>query len=323
MAHLVENMFSVIETPWHGLGKILDAPPTIEEGIIRAGLDWKVTTEKLFLADGRESTHRATVRSSDKSILGVVGPTYTPLQNLEAFEFFNPFLEAKKAVLESAGSLKEGKRIWVLAKIVGDNLEIAPGDEIERYILLSNSHDGTMAVRAGFTPIRVVCANTLAMAHAKGTSKLIRVMHSKNVATNVGKVADMMTLANSSFEATAEQYRALASRQINQADLEKYVRLVFSERGKIIEVEESIEGEAPKKASARMLNKIVPLFEGGRGSDITAIRGTWWAAYNAVTEYTSHERGGDKDRLNSTWFGSGANINTRALTLASKMSAAA
>src|SRR5262245_60129369 len=117
MAHAVESMFSVKETPWHGLGEVILDAPTIEEGIKLAGLDWGVETHPLYLADGREVPSRGMIRATDKSILGVVGPKYTPLQNTEAFGWFQPFIDAKSCHLTTAGSLNEGRRVWVMAEI--------------------------------------------------------------------------------------------------------------------------------------------------------------------------------------------------------------
>ena len=217
------------------------------------------------------------------------------------------------ASFETAGSLKDGKRIWVLAKINKDPMVIASGDEVEKYVLLSNSHDGTTAVKAGFTPVRVVCNNTLSMAMSNSASQLIRVRHSTNVKENLDKVAEIMDLANQKFEATAEQYRFLASRDINSSDLEKYIKLVLVGEKKLV---------ADENAGKRIIEKVIPLFEKGRGNDLSSIKGTYWAAYNAVHEYLVHEKGSDdKTRLDSVWFGQGASMNQKALNLAIMMSA--
>lgn len=127
MAHLVENMLAVGKAPWHGLGTLLDNPPTVEAAISLAGLDWRVVLEPLQLtSDGRPAPAHATVRDTDRRILGVVGPQYRPLQNEEAFAWFQPFLDLGEASIESAGSLAHGKRVWVLAKLSQAPLEVAP-----------------------------------------------------------------------------------------------------------------------------------------------------------------------------------------------------
>lgn len=310
------QMFYRGEAPWHKLGRFIEPDETLtsEQAIVAAGLDWTVDTKPLFLADGTQAPSNATVRSDNGNILGVVGKNYTPLQNKNAFTFFDEFINSGQASFETAGSLKDGKKIWALAKINKDPLVIAGDDIVDKYILLSNSHDGTTAVRAGFTPIRVVCANTMAMAHQKGTSQLIRIKHGKNVADNLERVAEIMNVANQQFEATAEQYRFLASRNINSTDLETFIKLVFT-GPKYVELES--QGLTVNK---RIIENVIPLFEKGRGNDMTEIKGTAWAAYNAVNEYLQYERGSDDDsRLNSMWFGDGANLNQRALDVITKM----
>ncbi len=308
MAHLIENMMAVGRAPWHGLGTVLDNPPTVEEAIRLAGLDWKVDLRPVFLADGRPAPAYATVRASDERLLGVVGPQYRPLQNSDSFEFFQPFLDLGEASIHTAGSLAGGKRVWVLAKLNRAPLSIAAGDDVEKYLLLSNSHDGTLAVRVGFTPVRVVCANTLAMAHGSDASKLIRVRHTAGTLRSLAAIRDVMETANQEFEATAEQYRLLVRRDICAADLRKYVKQVFT-------IPEDRGQETPQQR--RLLERIGELFDAGQGNAMPSVRGTLWAGYNAVTEYLGVERGKTQEsRLNSLWFGDSARLNQQALCAA-------
>lgn len=319
MAHEIEivnnnaSFMYVGSAPWHKLGRKFQEAPSIEEAIVAAGLDWKVGLRKLQTVETLENVEAlATYRSSDNSILGVVGPSYRPLQNQEAFNFFKPFIDSKAASIETAGSLRNGKRVFVLCKINKDPLKVVGDDIVDKYILLSNSHDGTMAVRVGFTPIRVVCNNTLTAAVNSSSSKLLRVRHTKNTAEALEKVQEIMNLANSDFEATAEQYKFLASKQVNPEDLEKYVKLVFAEK----QVSEST-AISEVTAGSRVLEKITPIFENGIGMNIPGVKGTYWAAYNAVTEYVQHHRGNnDELRLDQAWFGTGAQINKKALQVA-------
>lgn len=318
------SMMYVGQTPWHSLGKKLDKPPTTREAIVAAGLDWTVDLKPLFVQptddDFEKLTWNATVRSTDGSILGVVGPTYKPLQNVEAFSFFDPFLESGAATLETAGSLKAGKRVWVLAKVAGDPVEIVPGDAVERFIVLSNGHDGTMAIRVGFTPIRVVCSNTMAMAHTDKASKLLRVRHTSNTVNTLEVIRDTMKVLDAEFLATTDQFKLLAKRQVKASDLKEFVRLVF--KPTVVQTIESMDIKADDAdgRADKLFNKILPLFEKGRGNDLPGVAGTLWGAYNAVTEYTTWERGRNVDnRLDSLWFGDSANVNQRALQVAAKM----
>jgi phage/plasmid-like protein (TIGR03299 family) len=331
MAHEVEQMFSVIETPWHRLGRIVQAAPTTEEAIRLAGLDWTVSEHPIYrkseLVDPSQAlvpipSHKAIVRDSDGANLGIVGKEYTPLQNKDAFKFFDPFLQAGECQFETAGSLRGGRTIWALAKINRDPLVITKGDEVLKFLLLSNGHDGTMAVRVGFTPIRVVCANTLAMSVSSGQSRLIRLVHGRSVAAKLEQVREIISLADRSFEATAEQYRALACREINQEDLKKYVKVIFKKEhiglvpsiGKVSQAEVNFD---------KLMGDITRLFETGRGNQMPGVRGTYWAAYNAITEHMSYEAGRNEDRrLTNLWFGKAARMNQTALKTAVEMVAA-
>jgi phage/plasmid-like protein (TIGR03299 family) len=308
MAHLVEQMFSVRSRPWHGLGAVLGSPPTVEDGLRLAGLDWTVSRQRLFTPDGQEAPAYAVVRGSDGKVLGAVGERYRPLQNREAFSWVQPFLEAGEAQLETAGSLAGGARVWVMARLNRAPIEVAPGDEVVKYLLLSNSHDGSLAVRVGFTPVRVVCNNTLALSHASKDSQLIRLRHSSGVVQNLENVRSTIDAVNARFEATAEQYRRLASKDINQADLARYVTRVLDA------------GDQPGPRLKNIIQRVTELFEAGAGNGTLYVRGTYWSAYNAVTEWLTHERGRSADsRVNSLWYGDSACLNSRALLSALDM----
>lgn len=311
----VEKMMFHGQTPWHGLGERLvdDELYSVEAGIQKAGLDWDVRLEPLYLSDGRKVPRYAVVRGSDNSILGNVGPKYTPLQNRDAFGFMNPFLETKHARLHTAGSLDHGRVIWVLCHIKGGQAEVVKGDRVDQFLLLSNSHDGSQAVRVGFTPIRVVCANTLAAAHGSAESKLIRVRHTKSVLDNLEAIQDVMDVARQEFNATLEQYRRLASVSINQKDVRKYIQLILN-------IDERLPLDEIPTRTRNMMLAMETMADEGTGCNIPGVRGTLWGAYNGVTEYLSYGRGSDQEkRLDSLWFGSAAEINKKALGAALAM----
>ncbi len=316
----VENMFSLKEVPWHKLGVVLENPPTTEEAIRAAGLDWEVHLVPLtgtFEGEALKDVGAwATVRGSDKRVLGTVGPTYRPLQNRDAFKFFQPVLDAGEAHLETAGSLREGRRVWVLARVKQDPVEVVPGDPVVSYILLSNGHDGSMAIRAGFTSIRVVCANTLAAAHGDSASKLLRVRHTENAAKTLDEIRQIMDVGRREFVASTDKMRSLARKGVSTADLKEYVRRVFVPK---VTLTDDAEQEAK---CDRLMGKIIPLFEHGRGNDLPGVKGTAWAAYNAVSEYLGWERGRDANRIDSLWFGDSANVNKRAFDLALQLAVA-
>lgn len=311
MGHEFESGFFVGAKPWHGLGVSFPNGKNlnVQEAIVAAGLDWEVELREIFSQDQRGAVigiedYYATCRKTDNTILGVVQSSYRPLQNREAFEWFQPFLDAKTATIETAGSLKRGKRIWVLAKIRDEELRVKGDDTIQNYVLLSNSHDGSLAVRAGFTPIRVVCWNTLTAAHESEASKLIRVKHTNRIVQNLDKIRETMQLAKSEFVATVKQYKKLADKGISSEDLKRYVKEVFD----IKDVTKS----------KKIIPAVVKLFESGRGSELAGK--TYWGAYNAVNEYLNYERGNSRDgRIDSLWYGEGNDINKKALHTALEM----
>ena len=308
MAAAIEQMMFVGATPWHGLGNQVDSDINVADAIVAAGLDWEVGLKDLQTVDGVPVNHRATYRKTDGSILGVVGPRYTPLQNRDSFDWFQPFLDAGECALHTAGSLHSGQKVWVLAQLNRDNSEIVAGDEVSKFILLSNSHDGTTAIRVGYTPIRVVCANTLAWAHSNTNSQLIRIRHTRSSKNNLENVRDIMDNINAGFEATAEQFRFLASKDFNQADIRKYVKTMLG-------IEGTIDADI-KTRTRNIMDEILALVEGPKQA-ATNVRGTWWAAYNGYNEYLNYNKGRTEDnRIDSLWFGVGANDNMKALKTA-------
>lgn len=314
MAHKVEKMVFAGATPWHGLGTEINQETSFWDAFELAGLDWEVDTKPLFTGDGEKVSHRAAYRVSDGRILGIVGKRWTPLQNRDAFEIFEPLVDAGEMVIHTAGSLRNGERIWALCQLNQDNSEIVAGDEVAKFVLLSNGHDGKLAVHFGFTPIRVVCANTEALARGSKASKLVRVRHSRFVKQNVQDLRDVMNFANQEFEATAEQYRYLASKGINSEDLDKYIKIVLG-------IGEKSADEMTTR-SKNIVSSIEDLFESGRGSDIAGVRGTYWGAYNAVTEYLNYSKGRTaNNRMDSVWFGQNGTMNQKALDTALELSA--
>jgi phage/plasmid-like protein (TIGR03299 family) len=189
MAHDLEivngkaSMFSVKETPWHKLGTVLDSPPDTETALTEAQANWEVKLLPLTIAGGTRRVEAfAVLRATDGKILSHhVGPDFTPLQNADAFKWFDPFVKSGEATLETAGVLHGGARVWIMARLNGSIAEIAEGDTVRNYLLLSNAHGIGESVRIGMTPTRVVCANTLSMAHGNG--RLLRIRHTSAIAS--------------------------------------------------------------------------------------------------------------------------------------------
>lgn len=316
MAHqILENdtMFSVKERPWHGLGVVVETAPTIEEAITLANLGWTVEPKEIKTADGINIPNKkALMRSDTNDCLGVVGSGYNILQNTEAFKFFEPFVENGLATLETAGSLFNGKRVFILAKIAGDDMEVQKGDFVEKYILLSNAHDGSQAVKVGYTPIRVVCNNTLTCAETSQTSQLIRVYHKTNVSQTLQDLRETMDLVNKQFITTEEKYKELAKKQVSTADLDKYVKRVFSKKKleDMYNTPSEYTQEQVEKFRKKLMEHVEEVFE----KELVHNR---WTMYNAVNHYLNHGRSRTlESTYNSMWFGDAKRIDKKAFQLA-------
>lgn len=310
MAHLYESGLQIGKAAWHGLGVTLDAESpvrfNIDEAIRVSELDWDVRLQPSFtLIDGQWQSipgRFAVVRSGNR-VLGSVGSRTCLLQNREAFNWFQPWLETKEVAIETCGSLREGRTVWVMAKILREPLSVF-GDLVEKYLLLSNTHDGTQAIRVGYTPVRVVCNNTLTTAISNEQSQLIRVRHTSGVKVSLAAIRETIDLVDRQFVASAEQYKRLAACDVSLDDVVKYVRKVF-------ELPE--EGEVSTRQQNR-LDKVVELARSGMGQDGSL---TAWSAFNGVTEYLTHHAVKDQaKRMNSLWFGHNKDQLVRSLDLA-------
>ena len=321
MAHEIESFAYAGAAAWHGLGEKLDETRLGDVDYLKThpALSWRVDALPLYLSDGREANTRAIVRDTDKRILGEVGSDYTPLQNADLIEWFRPFLASGSARAECLGSLREGSRVYMLARCEGRG-EVVPGDAVEAFLLLANSHDASLRVQVGFTPVRVVCANTLRAAMSDKGSKLLRLRHTSGLDLALETVQQTINVASRRFEATIDQYKALARSPCTDETLDRYVRAVFeaprarvkieAERVRVASIDTDTQAEAEAEAEAeafgaRIMPRVRALFEGGEGTEIPGVRGTLWGAYNAVSEYVQHERGrSDDSRLNEALFGS-------------------
>jgi len=322
--HDIENRNNVASfafagaTPWHSLGQKVEGDDTKNyiSFLKAANMEWGVYKSPLYRKDENNQfiptqDSFSVIRDVDNAYLGTVGPQWEPIQPSEALKWFQPVVDSGLATFETAGVLKNGRVIFAMCKINSENNEVTKGDAINRYILLSTSFDGTQSTRAGFTNIRVVCANTLAQAKESAESKLLRIRHHRRQTEVLDKVREIMVLANNEFQATMEQYRFLAkSKIVNHKDLVQYVI-------KVLDIELDENNEMPTRSKNRV-KEVSDLAYIGVGSDLAA--GTWWSAYNAVTEFLSHKAGRNPDnRYTSLWFGQNANLNKRALDLATQV----
>lgn len=321
-----ESGLMVGESAWHKQGTVIPADDdsrfNLDTCLELSGLDWTVDLARCFYVFGDDAEHCdevpgsfVTVRTmADGTVepLGTVGSKYRPLQNRQAFEWFQPWLDTKEVSVETAGSLEGGKSVWVLARILRDDIQVDSVDRVAKFVMLSTRHDGLGATSCGFTPVRVVCSNTLQMAHTNGASKLLKVRHTEGQHDSLSAIRDTIDLIDREFVATGEQYKRMLSCRLSASELRRYVRLV-----------NDIGEDVPDKAlSGRMrnrINRIVNLATHGTGQGEAM---TAWHAYNGFTQYLTHEAGSDADkRLRSNMEGAYSRLNRRAFDLAVELSA--
>lgn len=304
------SMMYVGDVPWHKLGTKLDQPATAQEAIEAANLGF--TVEKIPLKtqalDLPVESHFATVRADTNEVLGVVGSRYVPIQNEEAFTTFDALVGEGEAIYHTAGALGKGERIWLLAKLP-DYIRVKGNDLVEKFLLLTNSHDGSSVVRVKLTPVRVVCENTLSLA-LSGAEQEVRIRHTAHASERMKEAHEILGLTNKLYEELDHIFNQMSSIRIDGRVLTDYVRKVFPDP--------PTNGHPHRKNPIR--EKVFELAHVGKGADIA--QGTLWGAYNAVTEYVDYYRqvaADDSSRLRSIWFGSGERIKKQAFKLALDM----
>jgi len=310
------------EVPWHHLGTKLDQPVTAREAITAAGLDYEVRLTPLATYDGLAVPKtKAVVRYDTQTVLGVVSNRYVPVQNHQAFGFLDAVVADGGLRYHTAGALGRGEKIWMLAKLPGHIRVKNSDDLVDKYLLLSNAHDGSAALRVYFTPIRVVCQNTLSLAERRSNGQGISIMHKGDLHTKIAEAQKVLGFAQLCFDDAAARIDRLASYYPSHAELSAYFRAIYPdpEEGK------------DKTRATNIREELHRLFENGIGHDQPQITRSAWVAYNSVTEFVDHVRPGrgtnDSERasrrLDSIWFGSGARLKQKAWSLALDMANAA
>lgn len=314
MAHLLEQMAYVGETPWHGLGNVLAPKQPLEVWAKQAGMDWQIQESPVrFMTDTAghlgaiESfpEHKVLYRSDNKQALSVVSQRYQVVQPREVLEFYRDLTEVAGFELETAGVLKGGKKFWALAK-TGQSAALKGADLIHGYLLLATSCDSTLATTATPTTIRVVCNNTLTIA-VNGAAQAIKVPHSTKF--DAQAVKQQLGVAVSQWDTFMYRMRTLAERKVKSHEAMNYFLRVLCESP-------SVNGEPVTLTNERALKKVQSLYDGqGHGADLESAKGTAWGLLNAVTEYVDHEKRArsSEHRMDSAWFGQGATIKQRAL----------
>lgn len=224
MAANVETMFSVREKPWHGLGTVVAEALSSKEALVSAGLNWRVVQEPLFTEKEEEiSGYKVNVRDKDRKVLGVVSDRYKVIQNTEAFAFTDELLGAG-VCYETAGSLQDGKKVWLLARMPHEY--IISGERISPYLLFSNTHDGTGAVKVALTPIRVVCNNTLNLA-LRTAKRSWSMIHTGDVREKISEARDTLLRAENYMDSLGKEIDRLQKTKVSDREVLEYIHLLL------------------------------------------------------------------------------------------------
>ena len=274
MADLVETMFYVRETPWHGLGTMVEDAPNSKEALKLAGLDWKVIQKDVYTDDGlKMEGYKANIRDKDNAALSIVSDRYCVVQNDEAFAFTDALLDNNDIRYETAGSLMGGRKIWLLARL--PETEIC-GDIIEPYLCFSNTHDCSGAVRVCVTNIRVVCNNTLNIA-LNSASRFWSVRHIGNIEDKLEEAKRCLDLANDYISELKKQAEIYANTYISEEQLQEILSELFPTTSEMSKRE--------KENIQTLKDEFMTCYD---AADIAKFKGTAWGVINAMSDMATH-----------------------------------
>lgn len=302
------------EKPWHGLGTPVNTLQKAQDAIQHAKLDWSVSKRALITCDGfsvPENIGMAVTRDDNNLPLGIVTDSYELIQNHEAFSFFDAVVGTGEAIYETAGSIFGGKRVFITAQIPG-TIRLSGDDTIEKYLILTNPHDGSGSLRMFFTPIRVVCNNTLNAALRQASSdytldRNISIRHTGDVQAKISQAQNALGLANSYYKSFEEICQSLRSKLVDSAMVNTFLRECF----------ELKPTDEISTRTANSMDRVEALFSSDPKNNLAGMKGTAWALYNAAAQYADHEAIAVKQfndrRMNSILWGSGESFKDRAL----------
>jgi phage/plasmid-like protein (TIGR03299 family) len=307
MAHLVENMAYTGTTPWHGLGNKINPDSSLEEWKEAAGLNWEVIeTPATFQMNDQHlaiPNKKVLVRSDNNFPLSVVSDKYKTVQPDQVMEFFRDLVDQHNFEIDTAGVLKEGRRVWALAK-TGSDFTLKGNDKVESYLLLGTSFDNSLATVAKFTSVRVVCNNTLGFATNSQGVNDIRVYHHQDF--NADKVKFDMGFHELAWNKFHQNAEAMTGIMMDQDMIDSFLvnTLGNSELGRNEEGQRNL----------KVMDNVEQLFKvSSIGNELESSQNTLWGMVNAVTEYTDHHRGNSAaSRMNQAWFGTSNRIKTNA-----------
>ena len=272
--HNVEMMFSVRETPWHGLGQIIVDAPTSKDAIILAGLDWNVIQKPVYTSTGIIPGYKANIRDIDEKFLGLVTDRYRIVQNREAFEFTDALL-GEGVKYETAGSLASGKRVWMLAKMETATIT---DEKVDPYLVFTNCHDGTGAIRVAITPVRVVCQNTLNLAMKKA-SRHWSAVHTGNMESKLEEARNTLLNAHEYMDVLEEEFGELKLKKLTDDKLDEYIKM-------LLPMDEL--NDSPRKVNNIKDMRAELRYRYFNAPDLQPIEKSAYRFINAVSDFATH-----------------------------------
>ncbi len=275
MAANVETMFSVRERPWHGLGTVVESAPSSKEALELAGLDWQVHQKDISVLWGRTIPgYKANVRDTDGVVLGVVTDKYRVVQNEDAFAFTDELL-GEGVKYETAGSLNGGRKVWILARLPREY--VISGERISPYLVFSNTHDGSGAIRVAITPIRVVCNNTLNLALARA-ERSFSMFHTGNINEKFEEAKKTLFMADTYMEELGKEFERLRSIKVSDAQVEEYVNM-------LIPLDEDATATQIKNARTLRNDMLTRYFD---APDLKVLGKNAYRFVNAASDFATH-----------------------------------
>jgi phage/plasmid-like protein (TIGR03299 family) len=290
------SFFSVKEKAWHGLGQIVDQYPTSAEAIEAAGLNFEVTRRPLFtptFEDGKTEaspdteikTHFATVRTDTEQVLGIVGSRYEIVQNRTAFSFFDAIVGGDEGIMyETAGALGDGQRIFITAKLPG-YIKVDKADLIEQYIFLTTTHDGSGSIQAAFTPVRIVCNNTLTAA-LKDCSNMVTIRHTASAPQQLAQAHRVMGISYQLAAQLEPIFQGMAKSYITDAETKRLISLAMAPSDVIFQAVRDKRTDIDfSKQYENIISEVYEYAQTAETQQMNSTRGTLFGAYNAITGY--------------------------------------
>jgi len=314
------SFFSVKEKVWHGLGAVIEDYPTSTEAIKHAGLDYTVEKRPLFTFDNENQTGNsntgllipeievpdffATVRTDTEQVLGVVGKDYNVVQNVDAFSFFDSIVGGKEGILyETAGALGKGERIFITAKLP-DYIRVGKNDLIENYLFLTTSHDGYGSITAAFTPVRIVCNNTLNAA-LKGAVNNIKIRHTLGAFERLKQAHKLLGISNLLTYELDEVFNHWSKIRITDVAVKRLVQVAMAPSKEVLQNLQNGREDELSSVYNNMVSSVMDYAMTSPAQQEATTKGTLYGAYNAVTGYFQNVRNyqDEESKLKSIMFG--------------------